>query len=157
MGEEVITRLLEGLRETAGELPDRRKAGNGRKYEIADFLMSAFAVFYFQHPSMLDFQKAMEEREKRNNLRTLFGVEHIPGTDQVRKVLDGIEPEELFPAFDKTLEAARESGALERYRVLEGTIPAALDGTWYFSSQEIHCGHCLTKKIKKRDGTEQIV
>jgi hypothetical protein len=43
---EIITRLLEGLRETAGKLPDRRKAGNGRKYEMADFLMSALAVFY---------------------------------------------------------------------------------------------------------------
>jgi hypothetical protein len=75
---EIITKLLEGLRETAGKLPDRRKAGNGRKYETADFLMSAFAVFYFQHPSMLDFQKTMEEREKRNNLRTLFLVENIP-------------------------------------------------------------------------------
>ncbi|MDR1576053.1 MAG: hypothetical protein LBS37_08620 [Treponema sp.] len=43
---EIITRLLERLRETAGKLPDRRKAGNGRKYDMADFLMSAFAVFY---------------------------------------------------------------------------------------------------------------
>jgi hypothetical protein len=49
--------------------------------------MSAFAVFYFQHPSMLNFQKAMEEKEKRNNLKSLFGVENIPETDQVRKIL----------------------------------------------------------------------
>jgi hypothetical protein len=96
----------------------------------------------------------MEEREKRNNLRTLFLVENIPGTDQVRKVLDGIEPGELFPAFDKALETARERGVLESYRVLEGTIPVALDGTWYFSSKEISCGHCLTMTTKKRDGTE---
>jgi hypothetical protein len=154
---EVITKLLGGLRETAENLPDRRKSSNGRKYETADFLMSAFAVFYFQHPSMLDFQKAMEEREKRNNLRTLFGVENIPGTDQVRKILDGIEPKELSSAFDMALETARESGALESYRVLEGTIPVALDGTWYFSSKEIHCEHCLRKNIKKRDGTEDAL
>jgi hypothetical protein len=73
---EVITKLLGGLRETEKNLRDRRKSSNGRKYESADFLMSAFAVFYFQHPFMFDFQKAMEER---NNLRTLFGVETIPG------------------------------------------------------------------------------
>jgi hypothetical protein len=47
MGEEIIERLLEGLRETEGNLPDRRKAGNGRKYETVDFLLNAFAVFYF--------------------------------------------------------------------------------------------------------------
>jgi hypothetical protein len=60
MGEEIIERLLAGLRETAENLPDKRKAGNGRKYETVDFLTGAFAVFYFQHPSMLDFQKAEE-------------------------------------------------------------------------------------------------
>jgi hypothetical protein len=151
---EIITRLLGILRKTAEALPDKRKASNRRKYDIPDFLMSAFAVFYFQHPSMLDFQKAMEERERRNNLRTLFGVENIPGADQVRKILDGIEPQGLFPAFDGALETGRDTGVLDDYRVLEGTIPVALDGTWYFSSKEIHCGHCLTITTKKRDGTE---
>jgi hypothetical protein len=43
---EVITKLLGGLRETAENLSDRRKSSNGRKYETADFLMSAFAVLY---------------------------------------------------------------------------------------------------------------
>jgi hypothetical protein len=69
MAGEIITRLLGRLRKTAEALPDKRKAGNGRKYEMADFLLSAFAVFYFQRPSLPDFQKAMEEREKRNNLK----------------------------------------------------------------------------------------
>jgi hypothetical protein len=150
---EVITKLLGGLRETAENLPDRRKSGNGRKYETADFLMSAFAVFYFQHPSMPDFQKAMEEREKRNSLKPLFGAENIPGTGQARKILDGTEPKELFGAFDMALETAQAGGVSDDCRVLEGTIPAALDGTWYFSSKEVHCGRCLTKTAKKRDGS----
>jgi hypothetical protein len=30
---------------------------------------------------MLDFQKAMEERKKRNSLKPLSGVENIPGTE----------------------------------------------------------------------------
>jgi hypothetical protein len=60
----------------------------------------------------------------------------------------------LSGAFDKALERARESGVLEDYRVLEGTIPVALDGTGYFSSKEIHC---LTMKTKKRDGTEDTL
>jgi hypothetical protein len=106
---------------------------------------------------MPDFQKAMEEREKRNNPRTLSGVENIPGTGQARKILDGIEPKELSGAFDKALERAQESGVLEDCRVLEGTIPAALDGTRYFSSKEIYCEHCLRKNIKKRDGTEDTL
>jgi hypothetical protein len=100
---------------------------------------------------MPDFQKAMEEREKRNNPRSLFGVENIPGIGQAKKILDGIEPKELFPAFDM----AQAGGVLEDCCVLEGTIPAALDGTWYFSSKETHCGHCLSMTAKKREGTEE--
>jgi hypothetical protein len=154
---EIITRLPGSLRKTAEALPDKRKAGNRRKYEIADFLMSAFAVFYFQRPSLPGFQKATEERERRNNLRTLFGAGNIPGTGQARKILGGIEPKGLFPAFDSALETARDKGVLDDCRVLEGTIPVALDGAWYFSSKEIHCGHCLTITTKKRDGTEDTL
>jgi hypothetical protein len=82
----------------------------------------------------------------------LFGVETIPGADQIRKVLDGIEPGGLYGAFDLALEAVREEGVRESYRVLNGTIPGVLDGTWYFSSEEIHCGHCLTMEKKDREG-----
>jgi hypothetical protein len=79
MGRGIIKRLLDGLKDTAAGLPDKRGASNGRKYGIADFVLGAFAVFYFQHPSMLNFQESMEQRAKRNNLRSLFGVETIPG------------------------------------------------------------------------------
>ncbi|MDR1251142.1 MAG: hypothetical protein LBK62_03140, partial [Treponema sp.] len=48
MEREVITKLLGGLRETAENLPDRRKSSNGRKYEPADFLMSDSYVPMFR-------------------------------------------------------------------------------------------------------------
>jgi hypothetical protein len=41
--------------------------------------------FKNQHPSMLNFQEAMEKKRKRNNLRALFGVEKTPGADQIRR------------------------------------------------------------------------
>ncbi|MDR2094558.1 MAG: hypothetical protein LBP76_03460 [Treponema sp.] len=129
MGQGIISRLLDGLKEAAAGLVDKRKASNGRKYRIQDFLLSAFAVFYFQHPSMLNFQEAMEKERKRNNPRTLFGVEKIPGVDQIRNILDGIEPERLMGAFDTALGIAGEMGILDEYRVVNGTIPVALDGT----------------------------
>ncbi|MDR0685202.1 MAG: hypothetical protein LBF83_08740 [Spirochaetaceae bacterium] len=94
----------------------------------------------------------MKKKEGRSNLETLFGVKKTPGTDQVRKVLDNIEPKELYGAFDRALGIAGDGGVLESYRVLEGTMPAAPDGTWYFSSKDIHREHCLTRKTKKRDG-----
>jgi hypothetical protein len=94
----------------------------------------------------------MEQREKRNNLGSLLGVEKIPGADHIRNVLDGIELGGLYGAFGLALEVARQEGVLESYRVLNGTIAVALDGTWYFSSKEIHCDHCLTIEQKTRKG-----
>jgi hypothetical protein len=151
MGRENIERLLDGLKRAAAELPDKRKASNGRKYEIAEAVMSGFAVFYFQHPSLLNFMQTMESRRKRNNLRTLFGVEKIPSNVQIKNLLDDIEPQNLNGAFDYALEVAREAGVLEQYRVLKGTMLAAMDGTWYFASHEIRCDHCL--RIEKEGET----
>jgi hypothetical protein len=47
MGQGIINRLLDGLKEAVAGLSDKRKASNGRKYGIQDFPLSAFAVFYF--------------------------------------------------------------------------------------------------------------
>jgi len=56
-------------------------------------------------------------REKKNNLRTLFGVEMTPGVDQIRNMVDDIEPEKLWVAFDEALSVERDSGILENYRI----------------------------------------
>jgi hypothetical protein len=45
---------------------------------IHDALMSGFACMYFQDPSLLQFQKRMQDDQYRNNLETLFGVTNIP-------------------------------------------------------------------------------
>jgi hypothetical protein len=79
-------------------------------------------------------------------------MEKIPEADQIRNVLAGIEPRGLYGTFDTALEVAREEGVLESYRVLNGTIPIVLDGTWYFSSEELHCDHCLRIEKKNQDG-----
>jgi hypothetical protein len=128
MGRGIIKGLLKGLQQAAGAQPDTRGASNGRKYGITDFILSAFAVFYCQHPSMLHFQQGMERKHKRSNLQSLFGVEQIPGVDQIRNIVDGIAPEGLSGAFDHALTVAQGQGVLEEYRVLNGTIPVALDG-----------------------------
>jgi hypothetical protein len=156
MGKGVINRLLDGLNEISASLPDKREASNGLKYGIADFALSAFAVFYFQHPSLLNFQEAMQTKRGRNNLETLFGVEKVPKADHVRNILDEISPCELNGVYDHALETAKGSGILESYRVLNGTIPLALDGVRYFSSERIHCEHCLRTEKRNRDGEKTV-
>jgi hypothetical protein len=51
----ILKGLLDGPDEAIGKLPDKRQESNEQKYEIADAIKSALAVFYFQHPSMLNF------------------------------------------------------------------------------------------------------
>ena len=88
----------------------------------------------------------MKERKKRNNVETLFGVMNIPSDNQIRTLPDGIAPESLGEVFERTLRMADEAGAMKPYRVLDGGVLLALDGLWYYASQEIHCEHCLSRR-----------
>jgi hypothetical protein len=45
--------------------------------------------------------------------------------------------------FNKNLHTVDEWGCLKDFRCLDGGVLLALDGLWYFSSEQIHCSHCL--------------
>ena len=143
MGAGIFGKLLSSLEAVGDSIPDWRQSGCNLKYRLLDGIKSAFAVFFFQHPSLLDFQRAMQERKKRNNVETLLGVTGIPSDNQIRTLLDGIEPQAMGPVFDRALRIADEAGAIQPYRVLDGGVLLALDVLWYYSSKEIHCEHCL--------------
>ena len=65
-----------------------------------DVFMSAFAMMFFQDPSLLQFQQRLEDEGHMNNLKTLFHVESIPKDTQMREVIDDVDPEEIAPLFD---------------------------------------------------------
>lgn len=113
-----------------------------------DILMSAFACMYFQDPSLLQFQKRMEESQGRNNLRNLFGVENIPQDSQLRDILDTISGSEFTPVFKDFFERLRRHKHLEDYTILPNVLMCTIDGTQYHSSTSIHCNCCLTKEHK---------
>ena len=147
MGEGIFGKLLGNLQSAGEKIPDKRKSGRNLRYSLLCGIMSAFAVFFFQHPSLLHFQRAMKEKRKRNNVETLFGVTGIPSDNQIRTLVDGIPPSALAEVFGKNLRIADEAGAIKPYRVLDGGVLLPLDGLWYFSSQEIHCKHCLHRTV----------
>lgn len=60
-------------------------------------MMSGLACMYFQDPSLLQFQIRMQEDQNRNNLNTLFGVEHIRKDTQMRGIIDGVSSEYFRP------------------------------------------------------------
>ena len=66
--------LLAGLKAVCAAFPDTRK-GRGGNIAMADFGLSAFAMFFMQSASFLAFQRALEKGQGRSNCQSLFGIE----------------------------------------------------------------------------------
>ena len=128
------------------QLPDHRKPGPNTKYSIKDAALSAFSIFHMQSPSFLDHQKHLQRTKGRNNARTLLGVEDIPCDNQTRNLLDPFRPNYLDGAYLEVFERLEQHGLLNKFRVLDGQLLVALDGTQYYSSNNIHCQNCLSRQ-----------
>jgi hypothetical protein len=133
--------LVKKTRECFAGLTNARK-GKNISYSMEDFASSAFSVFFTQSPSFLAHQNTMERKKGRSNAQSLFQIEEIPCDNQIRDCLDHVPPEEIFPLYDEVFDSLKGQGVLETYRGLGGTIAIALDGTWYHSSEKIHCANC---------------
>lgn len=145
--------LIELIRAAFDDFPDSRRPSNATKYEVADAALSAFAVFFSQSPSFLDWQIRMEQAQGKNNAESLFGVHQIPSVTQVRNLLDPVPPSTLFPVMSAMGDLLFERGHLSAYRSIGGTFLVALDGTDFFSSQNIFCPCCSSAKLA--NGTMQ--
>lgn len=115
--------------------------------------MSVFACMFFQDPSLLHFQKLLEQKYQRNNLKNIFGVSNIPSDNQLREVLDKIPSEALSPIFKDFYDKLRRHKHLEGYAILPNVLMCAIDGTQYHSSTSISCNSCLTKEHKSSEIT----
>ena len=141
--------IVKLLRTTFSAVVDGRVAEQCR-YVLADTLMSGFAMMFFQHPSLLQFQRAMAKKRQRCNLQTIFGVQEIPSDTQMRDMLDGVEVEALRGLLPQLWEKVRRAGWGGRFTTTlasgehQGTYyTVALDGSEYFRSTTIACPHCL--------------
>jgi Transposase DDE domain len=117
------------------------------KISLPDALMSAFAMFSLKSPSLLAF----DEERHEGNLQRLYGIEQVPCDTRMREILDPVDPESLRPLFKAVFGALQRGKALEEMVFIEGHYLLALDGTGYFSSQDIHCESCLERQ--HRNGT----
>jgi hypothetical protein len=140
------------LRQNMGSLPDGR-TGDNTSYSMEDIGLGAFSVFFTQSPSFLAHQKTMQQARGQSNAQSLFHLEQIPSDNHIRQMLDPVPPETLFPCYDAVLASLRQEGHLENWRALRQTLLIALDGTWYYSSQKIHCPNCSCLEHKSGDKT----
>lgn len=115
-------------------------------YSLKDCLMSAFAMMFFQDPSMLAFQRRMQEDLQESNLKNIFHVKEIPADTQLRDTIDEIDPKEIEPVFTDYFRSLQRGKHLNNFLVLDDHYLVVLDGSQYFSSEKICCPSCLFKE-----------
>ena len=104
-----------------------------------------------QCPSFLEYQRQVCSRHGHDNAQTLFGLQELPTTHQIKNVLDPIAASLLFPIFHRIYATLLRRGHLESYKVLDDQLLVGLDGSKYFSSKRICCEQCSTRT--HRDGS----
>ena len=126
-------------------IDDPRQAGKVG-YSLHDCLMSALAMMFFQDPSVLSFQRRMQDRFQDSNLKAIFAVENIPSDSALRQTLDNIPMGAIAAAFPMLFQRLQRGKQLDAFKLDSGHHLIALDGSQYFSSESIHCPSCLTTK-----------
>ncbi len=135
------------LHQCSAHLPDHRKPSPNTRYTMQDTALGAFGIFFTQSPSFLEYQRRLQASKGRHNAQTLFGVQKIPCDNQIRTLLDPIAPSHFDPIFLEVFQRLEQHHLCDSFRVLGDQLLVALDGTTYFSSQAIHCHHCLTRQL----------
>ncbi len=142
-----FTALRKALSAHFDGLEDHRQSAKV-SYSLHDSLMSGFAMMFFQDPSLLAFQRRMQDQIQVNNLKKVFGVRDIPSDSQMREVLDAVSPEQLEGVFSGFLHRLQRGKHLSHYQFFDGMYLVAIDGSQYFTSEKVHCPHCLVAKSR---------
>jgi hypothetical protein len=125
------------------QIPDHR-VGNATKYVLADVLKSAFAMFSLKCPSLLDFKN--QTLPEQSNLRSIYQVAGaIPCDNQMRGMLDPLDPEPLRALLRTVFLRLRHAGLLREYQYWHDFVIVSVDGVEHFSSPNVHCDHCTTR------------
>jgi hypothetical protein len=117
-------------------------------------VLSAFAMFWFQSPSWLGFQRRMESDCGQSNMSTIFGVDKIPTDNCIRNTLDSLQPSSFNPAFYDLLDHAEETNVLSKFAVFGDRYLFAADGVESVNSSKVRCENCSTRTHVKNGQVE---
>jgi hypothetical protein len=148
MGAGLLKAHLEAFDAIGTGIIDNRRDGYDKQYEYADAIKGAYGIFFFQHPSMLNYQERLKIKNGRSNVETVLRANKIPCNNQITRLLDVIPNNSFGPVFMSGLETAQRRNGLEQYLVLGAYHLVTLDGVWFYQSKNISCGHCLRQKLK---------
>jgi hypothetical protein len=133
--------LIKNLEQVFEQFPEHR-TGRNSQYELADAGMGAFSIFFTQCPSFLARQQELKLLKGRSNAEKLFELREIPSDNQIRNLLDPVNPTHLGRYYRQIFLALEQTGILKKQRSFGNQLLVAMDGTEYFSSKKIHCENC---------------
>jgi Transposase DDE domain len=136
--------LMKTLDEQFQTIPDNR-TGNAVQYQLPDVLKAAFAVFSLKSPSLLDFKTQTTAEEK--NLHSIYRIEgEMPCDNQMRGILDSVDPQLLRPLFETCFSILSGAGVIGEYAYRDKHVIVSIDGVEHFSSTKVHCSSCTTRR-----------
>ncbi len=139
-----VNSLNELLKNNFAKIKDNRD--DNKSIELSDILMSAYAMFSLKHPSLLSFRNKFSEDKK--NLATVFKISKVPSDNEMRQVIDEIDPSDIKAVFSKVFKRLQRSKELEKFRFMGKYYLISGDGTEYFKSKKISCDNCMTRNLK---------
>ena len=142
-----IPGLLKTTRQVFEQIPDSKSSSS---ISLTDHLMSGLAIFGLKYPSLLQFDQDRNMDLTRSNLKSLYGIKKAPSDTYLRERLDEVDPASLRKNYTQLLQVLQRGKGLEGFAYLDNHYLLSLDGTGYFSSNEIHCDQCGEKH--HRDG-----
>jgi len=142
-----FTSLIKCFSRLVKSTPDKRESYR-TDYSMHDTIMSGLACMYIQSPSLLEFQRRLDKKQHRSNLKTQFIVQNIPKDTQMRELVDQASKETFNPVFKEYLTRLQRNKWLLKYSYEDGAYLLPLDGTQFHSSKNISCEHCLTQEHK---------
>jgi hypothetical protein len=141
--------MMRFLDEQFQNFPDQR-TGNAVNYKLSDVLKAAFAMFSLKSPSLLDFKTQTTAEE--NNLHNIYRIEGaIPSDNQMRGILDQVNPQLLRPLFQACFKRFREAGLIREYEYRDKQVIVSIDGVEHFSSTKVHCPNCTTRQHRNKE------
>ncbi len=148
--------ILSHFKEYFDSIPDHRSGAN-ISIPLGDAMMAAYSMFALKFPSTLKFEKDLKDEAKQNNLKTMYGVQNIPSDTQMRAIIDEVPTSSLRGLYKNIFMKIQRDKKLVPFEFIKiNKIPyyqLIIDGTEFFSSNEVCCENCNVKVHKKINKT----
>lgn len=134
-------KLVSELRSTFEHIEDKR--AKNVVHQLADVLMSAYAIFALKYPSVLSFEQ--QTKSEQHNLTSMFGIKQLVSDAQMRRILDSLDLKGVDRILASRFNWLERLGLKQEYYFLKKYLVVPVDGVHYFSSNKIKCEKCCVQ------------